>query len=71
MECSFFGAVEGIRTPMVSHTDLNRARLPIPPRPHMLRAVCSRNDYYTITARKMQAGICVFFDAPTKLCTVK
>ena len=26
-----FGAVKGIRTPMVSHTDLNRARLPIPP----------------------------------------
>ena len=25
------GAVKGIRTPMVSHTDLNRARLPIPP----------------------------------------
>ena len=30
-----FGAVEGIRTPMVSHTDLNRARLPIPPRPRI------------------------------------
>ena len=30
------GAVEGIRTPMVAHTDLNRARLPIPPRPHIL-----------------------------------
>ena len=30
-----FGAVEGIRTPMVAHTDLNRARLPIPPRPHI------------------------------------
>ena len=30
-----FGAVKGIRTPMVSHTDLNRARLPIPPRPHV------------------------------------
>ena len=28
---SFSGAVKGIRTPMVSHTDLNRARLPIPP----------------------------------------
>jgi hypothetical protein len=27
----FYGAVKGIRTPMVSHTDLNRARLPIPP----------------------------------------
>ena len=26
-----YGAVKGIRTPMVSHTDLNRARLPIPP----------------------------------------
>ena len=31
----FCGAVKGIRTPMVSHTDLNRARLPIPPRPHI------------------------------------
>ena len=30
-----FGAVEGIRTPMVAHTDLNRARLPIPPYPQV------------------------------------
>ena len=28
---SCLSAVKGIRTPMVSHTDLNRARLPIPP----------------------------------------
>ena len=55
-----FGAVEGIRTPMVSHTDLNRARLPIPPRP---RIGCSESvkhfhlsniQYYTTSSAQLQ-----------------
>ncbi len=29
------GADKGIRTPTISHTDLNRARLPIPPYPQI------------------------------------
>ena len=33
MHYAQFGADKGIRTPMISHTDLNRARLPIPPYP--------------------------------------
>ena len=43
-----YGAVEGIRTPMVAHTDLNRARLPIPPRP------LTEQSYYITTPSKKQ-----------------
>ena len=45
---SAYGAVEGIRTPMVAHTDLNRARLPIPPRP------LTEQSYYTTYKTKKQ-----------------
>ena len=48
-----YGAVEGIRTPMVAHTDLNRARLPIPPRPHT-NLLITEQSYYTTHVYKKQ-----------------
>ena len=39
----------------VPHTDLNRARLPIPPRPHIHFMFSTEQNKYTIAANKKQA----------------
>ncbi|MGN1144687.1 MAG: hypothetical protein ACI4SU_08970, partial [Anaerovoracaceae bacterium] len=51
-------------TPMVSHTDLNRARLPIPPRPHihfLFAFFAERKIYYTTLIFKKQALFSFFY----------
>ena len=49
---------------MVSHTDLNRARLPIPPRPHihfLFAFFAERKIYYTTLISKKQALFSFFY----------
>ena len=45
------------------HTDLNRTRLPIPPRPHVRCASCEARKHVTALIRRAQEGIFTRNDA--------